>query len=238
MRLSISLLVLCGFSSGIVAAPLISDQSILSVINNSGSPIQISYLKTNKGPLFKKLVEQGEALTFGVVSEAMISGAGVIGQYLTPAPFRFFPADRVRSIKHYIVNVKGTKDRSLTKPFGEWDIVAITKSSPEQLFPPLRIPKKDMIIDAFPTAVRNGIPTPRFILGLSYDATLADAVEAEVMLIEKWSSAKTINPSEGRIINSIFYIINKAREAFELNNPDEPLSELVPPQTFTFSRAE
>jgi len=233
-----SLFIICIVNLNVFNVSAAPSPTILSVINNSGSAIQISYLKSTKGPLLKKLVEQGEALIFGVVNEAMISGVGIIGQYMTPAPFRFFPPEHFHPSKYCIINIKGTKNRSLTKPFGEWNIEYMFHKSPEQVFPPVLLPNKDMIIDAFPTVVRTDVPTPRFILGLPQDATLADAIEAEALLSEKWSSAKAINPGDDGIIISITHILIKAREAFELNKPDEPLRELVPPRTFSLALSE
>ncbi len=238
MKFILSLLTVCAVSLNFFTPLNASKQTILGVINNSGSAILISYLKTTKGPLLKKLVEEGEVLIFGVVKEAMISGVGIIGQYMTPAPFRFFPPDHIPTSKYCIVKVRGTKNRSVTKPFGDWNISYLFNKFPEQVVPSAKIPKENMIIDAFPTVVRMGIPTPRFILGLPQDATIADAVEAETILSEKWSSSKATNPQEDRTIVSIIHILNKAREAFELNKPDEPLSELVPPRTYSLALAE
>jgi len=238
MRLSLSVLIVCIVSFEVFAGPSAGSQSILSVINNSGSPIQISYLKTTKGPLLKKLIEQGEAITFGVVHEAMISGVGIIGKYTTPEPFRFFPPNHARTSAYCIAKVEGTKNKSITKPFGDWNIKYVFAKSLERVLPAVEIPPKDMIIKAFPTAVRMNVPTPRFILGLPEGAALADANEAESLLSEKWSSVKTSNSEETKILNSIIDILNKAREAFELNKPDEPLSELVSPRTSTLALAE
>jgi len=195
----------------------------LTIINNTGNTVLIMFKRSISSPERSKILEDGESIDFGKVYEASVQSYSTLWGYVAPAKQQLFSAGLSRfskSVTHLVVSIKGVVGRSIFQPFGQWDydihvgkqLNAISADSYEHI---------QTVLDAFPTAKRKIMYTPRYILGLPQFAQLDDALEACSMLEAKWHSLSTA--VDAKLISDVMYIIQEARKAFMNDQADVPL---------------
>lgn len=199
----------------------------LSVVNESNWTLLVHYRRPqNQGRLLTKLVEPGEALNFGTLTEAVISGYGALWRMIAPKPYTVFvqalPVLSLAGQEPMTVLVKGVVQRALKSPFGAWDIAFVKGKDAYQVKPYDALVKQDSFVGIFPTVDRTMVLTPRFMLGLPNQAIRkADAIEAENMLSDKWLKVKEVNPEK---VLSILSLLSKARTAYSKGLENVPMT--------------
>jgi hypothetical protein len=194
----------------------------LTIINNTGNVVLITFKRSISSPERSKLLEAGESIDFGTVYEASVQSYSTLWGYIAPAKQVLFSAGLLRfskSVTHLVICIKGIVGRSIFHPFGQWDydifvgkkLIAIPADSYEQV---------KTVLDAFPTAKRKIMYTPRYILGLPQHSQLDDALEACLMLESKWNSMDTV---DAKLVSDVMYMIEEARKAFMNDQADVPL---------------
>lgn len=193
----------------------------LTIINRANETVCIEYKRVVDGRIFSKLLEDGEQLFFGRVVEASAVAASTMGTYLSPQKVVLLPvANRKPTREHdsLMLSINGVKNRSIKQLLGEWDVTMLTGALPAVVLPP-----QDRPLEAFPTVIKKLVASPRFILGLPAQATVADAAESASLLREKWQSIKLRNKQEELLVHKTIAMINDALTAFEQGKADEPL---------------
>lgn len=198
----------------------------LSILNESDTTLLITFSRFNGAPLRSKLLEAGELINFGRVYEASVQSYSTLWGYIAPGKQTIFTAQTPKSIPllhDCLVRIRGIKDRSLFCPFGQWDFQIAEGTYPSHSItqPNNRI-EMQTIVDAFPTAKRKIMFTPRYILGLPSYATLGDALEAAAMLESKWNHV-TLTPDDGHFASNIVFLIEASYKEFQYGKGDVPL---------------
>ena len=200
----------------------------LSIFNESDSTILIMFVRHMGASPRAKLLESGESIDFGRVYEASVQSYSTLWGYIAPAKRPIFSASMIRSgnqIEEMAIRIKGVSGRSLLQPFGQWNYEVIFGKKAVDLVPQAyQVPTSASVLDAFPTAKRKIMYTPRYILGLPQYAGLEDALEASWMLESKWQIHSVDGQSNLlKLAANITYIIDEARKAFQHGQADVPL---------------
>lgn len=215
----------------------------LFIINQSSSTVLITYSRESEKPSRSKLLEAGEMINFGKVYEASVQSYSTLGNYIAPAPHVIFSnSSRLERIsKSLTIVIHGVTGRSLINPFGQWDYEIISFKSLISHEFCIHTDQTNNIMDLFPTAKRNFMFTPRYILGLPHNATFDDAIEAANMLKSKWTPPQEESDSQ-KIADTITTIIEQSLEAFKTGNADNtlhiPLAFRFPLQHFENSKPQ
>jgi hypothetical protein len=194
----------------------------ITIVNNTNDTVLIMFKRSIHSPEHAKLLESGEFMDFGTVYEASVQSYSTLWGYVAPAKHVLFSAKLSRlntAITHLVMSIKGIVGRSLFHPFGEWDYDIY----PGQQCTGLHAGSRDVqtVLDAFPTAKRKIMYTPRYILGLPQFSELDDAIEACSMLESKWSSRDF--QCDAKLVSDVIYILGEARKAFDNDQADIPL---------------
>jgi hypothetical protein len=198
----------------------------LSLINDSDSTVLITFIRSPGSSLHGKLLEAGEVINFGRVYEASVQSYSTLWGYIAPAKHMFLSStlSRHQTIDRITVRLKGITGRGLLTPFGEWDYEIILGKIAQDVNPrSYLVPTTGTVLDAFPTAKRKIMYTPRYILGLPQYAGIEDAVEAALMLEDKWNTIGNLYPEHQKLSLNASQIIEESRHAFEFDQADVPL---------------
>ncbi len=208
--------------------PVESNSADLSVINDSDSTVLIMFTRHMGAAQRAKLLESGEAIDFGRVYEASVQSYSTLWGYIAPAKQVLFSARLLKSGGHVddiAVCIKGISGRGIFEPFGHWDYDLIVGKKLVDLAPHYcHVDSAVTVLDAFPTAKRKIMYTPRYILGLPQYASFDDALEASLMLECKWRTHYAEVPGmTQKLTSNVIYIIDESRKAFQHGQADVPL---------------
>lgn len=211
-----------------ILAALESNTLNLSVLNDSDTTVLIMYERSRGAIPRVKLLESGEAIDFGRVYEASVQSYSTLWGYIAPAKHVLFSARMMPLVKQVAclaVRIKGITGRTLFHPFGEWDYEVFPgKKIVDLPYASCQCDSSVSVLDAFPTAKRKIMYTPRYILGLPYCASVEDALEAAVMLESTWRAQSVVHIDLAqKFASNVLQIIDDSRKAFQQGNADVPL---------------
>lgn len=195
----------------------------LTIVNNTSNTVLITFKRSISSPERAKLLEKDEFIDFGKVYEASVQSYSTLWGYIAPAKQVLFSAGLSRfskSVTHLVIRIKGIVGRSIFQPFGQWDYDIYVGKKINTL-PADSYEQVQTVLDAFPTAKRKIMYTPRYILGLPQYSQLEDALEACLMLESKWNSRDTL--VDAKLVSDVMYLIEEARKAFMNDQADVPL---------------
>ena len=199
----------------------------ISIINDSDSTVLIMFTRTLGAAPRAKLLEAGEAIDFGRVYEASVQSYSTLWGYIAPAKHVIFSAHIIRpscTLEDLAIRIKGVSGRKLFQPFGQWEYEFLPGKKAIDLVPQgTQVSLATTVLDAFPTAKRKIMYTPRYILGLPQYAGLEDALEASLMLECKWHGYVDGQTNSHKLTENIAYIIDESRKAFQHGQADVPL---------------
>lgn len=199
----------------------------LSIINDSDSTVLIMFERSSGAATRTKLLEAGEAIDFGRVYEASVQSYSTLWGYIAPAKHILFSARLVRyesQVDDITIHLKGITGRSLFHPFGQWDYeMLIGKKAFDVVSSYSSDNFSDNVLEAFPTAKRKIMYTPRYILGLPQYACLDDALEAAALLEGKWRLQCIDSSICQKLALNVIQIIDESRKAFQHGLADVPL---------------
>ena len=198
-----------------------------SIKNDSDSTVLIMFERYIGAEPRAKLLEAGESIDFGKVYEASVQSYSTLWGYIAPAKHILFSAGMLpygNQVDRVVIRIKGISGRSLFNPFGHWDYErTLGKGADEFAIQTGQFSSVATVLDAFPTAKRKIMYTPRYILGLPQDASLDDAVEASLMLESKWHARFSVQTNTSKLVSNIAHIIFESRKAFQHGQADVPL---------------
>jgi hypothetical protein len=200
----------------------------LSILNDTDNTVLIVFKRAWEAMPRVKLLEAREAIDFGGVYEASVQSYSTFWGYIAPAKQAIFSACEMRfagQIGMVAIRIKGIKGRTLFHPFGQWDYDILPGKKAADL---LAVDSKDIVsetvLDAFPTAKRKIMYTPRYILGLPQNAGFDDALEASALLMCKWRMQfLDMNGLAQKLASNVIQIIDESRKAFQHGQADVPL---------------
>ena len=201
----------------------------LSIINDSDSTVLITFVRSVEAAPRTKLLEAGEAIDFGRVYEASVQSYSTLWGYVAPAKHILFSARSVRpenQVDYITIRLKGITGRTWFHPFGQWDydILPGKKAMEGASAYYQGTLSADNVLEAFPTAKRKIMYTPRYILGLPQYSKLEDAFEAAALLDGKWRALCADSSSvPQKLVCNVLQIIEESRKAFMHGQADVPL---------------
>lgn len=227
-RYMLTIVVIVNLSTFISVLALDSKSVDLSIVNDSDNTLLITFNRYVGSESLAKLLEPGEAIDFGKVYEASVQSYSVLWGYIAPAKQVLFPSC-LKQIEGcsptLLVRIKGISGRSLFQPFGQWDYdVVFGKEAIDLIACKSSSDCAATVLDAFPTAKRKIMYTPRYVLGLPQHAGLQDAIEASLLLESKWQAyAASGSVDVHKITANIITLIDVSRKAFQCGQADIPL---------------
>jgi hypothetical protein len=199
----------------------------LSIINDSDGTVLIMFERSLGAASRTKLLEAGEAIDFGRVYEASVQSYSTLWGYIAPAKHILFSSCSVRSegkVDDITIHLKGITGRSLFHPFGQWDYEVVIGKKAFDFVSAYNLGYlSDNVLEAFPTAKRKIMYTPRYILGLPQYAGLDDAFEAAALLEGKWRLQCVDSSMPQKFALNVIQIIDESRKAFQHGLADVPL---------------
>lgn len=197
----------------------------LSIFNESDTTVLITYSRCAGAPTRSKLLETGELINFGRVYEASVQSYSTLWGYIAPGKQTIYSVDTIKKthlLHEVFIRIKGITGRGLFHPFGQWDFqLAVGKPPAEMILQTEHDLELENIVDAFPTAKRKIMFTPRYILGLPAYADLEDAIEATAILAYKWHHIASHHHE--KFTTNIIYLIETSKKEFEYGKGDVPL---------------
>ena len=200
----------------------------LSILNDTDNTVLIIFNRALGGVPRAKLLEAGEAIDFGRVYEASVQSYSTLWGYIAPAKHIICSVSTIRSVNQIYevaIRIKGIVGRTLFHPFGQWDYDILPgKKAFDLITHDHKITLSETVLDAFPTAKRKIMYTPRYILGLPQYSSYEDALEACILLENKWR-LQLVDTTAGaqRFASNVIQIIDESRKAFQYGQADVPL---------------